>query len=139
MFLQIWIWTCLQKYEFKYIFYVLWIINNSTICDTKTHCVSSQFLLHVAIQRQSLCFYLFRKCCLYHLHEMLRSRNVLTKGTDSDNTAQQSLVMQTDGNLYPLFSVTVTMQFNSHRSDSDNLCHVCFLTVRYSWLRIFRR
>jgi len=61
------------------------------MCGTKTHCVSSQFLLHVACttQRQSLCFYLFRKCCLYHLHEMLRSHNVLTKGTDSDNTAQQ--------------------------------------------------
>ena len=85
------------------------------MCGSKTHCVSSQVLLHVACatQRQSLCFYLFRNWCLYHLHEMLRSHNVLTKGTDSDNTAQQSLVMQRDGNLYPLFSVTVTIQFNS--------------------------
>jgi hypothetical protein len=76
------------------------------MCGTKTHCVSSQFLLHVVYttQRQSLGFYLFRNCCLYHLHEMLWSHNVLTKGTDSDNTAQQSLVMQRDGNLYPLFS-----------------------------------
>jgi hypothetical protein len=44
---------------------------------------------------------------------MLRSHNVLTKGTDSDNTAQQSLVMQRDANLYPLFTVSVTVQFNS--------------------------
>jgi hypothetical protein len=91
------------------------------MCATTTQCVSSQLLLHVACrtQCQSLCFYLFRKCCLYHLHEMLRSHNVLTEGTDSAKTAQQSLVMQRDGNLYPLLSVTVTMQFNSHRSDSD--------------------
>jgi hypothetical protein len=57
---------------------------------------------------------------------MLRSHNVLTKGTDSDSVPQQSLVMQRDGNLYPLFSVTITFQFSSHRSDSDNLLHVCF-------------
>jgi hypothetical protein len=62
---------------------------------------------------------------LYHLHEMLRSQNVLTKGTGSDNTAQQSLVMQRDANLYPLFTVAVTIQFNSHHSDIDYFCNVC--------------
>jgi hypothetical protein len=101
---------------------------NITLFGTKTHCVCSQFTLHAActVQQQTLCLYLSRKCFSYHLHVMLRSHNVLTKGTDSDSAPQQCLVMQRDGNLYPLFPVTITFQFNPHCSDSDHLRHVRF-------------
>ena len=67
---------------------------------------------------------------MYHLHEMLRSHNVLTKGTDSDNTAQQSLVMQRDANLYPLLTVSVTIQFNSIHTTLIVIIFVMFVYNR---------